>query len=161
MQTKEELEQFYSLSDPWGYQTNDEDTKRKNIILNELGNFEYFKRALDIGCGEGWITKDLPAKKIYGMDLSDNAVSRLPNNVTAVKKPFLKYDLIIATGVLYQQYDVEKILELIKKHAKGIVLTCNIKDWEINNLPIEKQMKEFEFQYREYTQKLRIYNFAS
>jgi 2-polyprenyl-3-methyl-5-hydroxy-6-metoxy-1,4-benzoquinol methylase len=50
---------------------------------------------LDIGCGEGFITEKLPAAEIYGLDLSDNAMSRLPQIVKAVTKPEGKFDLVI------------------------------------------------------------------
>jgi hypothetical protein len=156
MQRKEELDNFYSNEDPWGYITNPDDSKRKEIILSLLDKYD---RALDIGCGEGFITKDLPAKEIYGYDVSDVAMKRLPSNVKPLKVIEGKFDLIIATGVLYKQYDYKWILNKIKECACGTVITCNIKDWEINDL--ENQVSEMEFPYREFTQKLRIYDFTS
>ncbi len=152
-----ELEKWYSTPDPWGYESNQDDIKRKNIILSKLNKY---KRALDIGCGEGWITKDLPAKEIYGIEEADLAAERLPKNIKRIDEPNGKYDLIIATGVLYKQYDYEKMTNWIIKHANGLVLTSNIKSWEINKLPQDKQIHEEEFKYREYTQKLRIYDFS-
>ena len=159
-QTKDDLEEFYLSPDPWDYTKTEDDKFRKKQILDAISPHAPFKRALDIGCGEGFITKDLPAKKIEGIELSDNAANRLPKNVKRVTHPFSKYDLIICTGMLYNQYDHHKFLNWIKEHASGIVVTCNIKDWEINTLPSEYQIHEFEFPYRTYAQKLRVYRWG-
>ena len=45
---------------------------------------------------------------------------------------------------------------MIRKYSSGIVMTISIKDWEINNL--KNQIFEMEFVYRQYTEKLRIFN---
>lgn len=159
METKDQLDNFYNRVDPWGFQTNPEDHNRKRIILEVLESFGFFRNALDIGAGEGWITKDLPAEEIYAIEASEKAKSRLPENVIAIDEPEGKYDLILATGVLYQHYDCQRFLEIIRNHAGGIVLTCNIADWEhpdVKTLPFT-QMDEQRFPYREYTQQLRIF----
>ena len=51
MQTKEQLEQFYQTADPWGYKTNDEDARRKQILLEILNRYPKFDKAIDIGAG--------------------------------------------------------------------------------------------------------------
>lgn len=155
-QDKLELENWYKYSDPWGYETNPDDLKRKAAILQAIPKGKY-RRALDIGCGEGWITKDLPAAEIHGIELSDNAAARLPSNVKRVSEPQGEYDLIICTGMLYKHYDYKQFTDWIKRAAKCIVITCNIKDWETNDLPAAKQVMQSEFPYREFTQKLRVY----
>jgi len=156
MQSQEELEKWYLKNDPWEYTGNKEDDFRKDKILS---NLKTYNRGLDIGCGEGFITKDLPCKAIYGYDLSEIAMSRLPDIVSPMRKIEGKFDLIVATGILYKQYDYRWVIETIKKHAIGTVITCNIKDWEINDLP--NQIHEEEFKYREFEQKLRVYDFTS
>ena len=162
---KEKLENFYQKADPWGYETNTHDQNRKEIILRELKKYtsaQEFFSALDIGAGEGWITKDLPAHKIYGYEVSDVAASRFANNVKRLRDEDLegkKFDLIIATGVFYKQYDYKKMLDMIMKYANGVVLTCNIKDWEMNDLPFK--VKEFDFPYRQYVEHLAIYDFST
>lgn len=161
------MERFYKTKDPWGYETHPDDLYRKMRILNVLSEnvprgTMVFEKALDIGCGEGWITKDLPAREIYGYDLSDTAMSRLPENVVSIGEEFSeqKFDLVIATGVLYKQYDYEWIQEMIRKVATGIVLTCNIKSWEHNNLP--NLIYQDEFKYREkFTERLAIYDLSA
>lgn len=157
MQTKKELENWYLKEDPWEYKTNPYDILRKTRILE---NCKPAKRALDIGAGEGWITKDLPAKEIHGLELSDIATTRFPENVTRALEPEGDYDLVIATGVLYQQYDWEQIHTWIKYHAVKQIVTCNIMDWEIPLL-LEKQVHTEEFPYRQYTQKLRVYDVST
>jgi len=154
---KEYLEKFYSTPDPWGYQKNKDDIKRKKIILKKIDG--KFKRALDIGCGEGWITKDLPADMIYGYEISDNACKRFPKNVKRILEPKGKYDLIIATGVLYEHYDYEFFHKMIEKHASGIVLTCNLllEEMPLNKKPIFKT----QFLYRERIEQLRVYDYSS
>lgn len=157
VQSKQSLEEWYKDPDPWGYETNPDDIARKQKILDILAEHGPYFRALDIGCGEGWITKDLPSPEIHGIERSDAAAERLPDNVTRLHEPYGTYDLIVCTGVLYKQYDWRQITEWIKNSARGIVLTSNIKSWEINELPADKQIFETEFPYRDYIQKLRVY----
>lgn len=159
-QSKQELEDWYSKTDPWGYNDNMDDKDRKMYILDAISPYAPFKRALDIGAGEGFITKDLPAKEIEAIEVSDSASERLPSHVKRVKKPSGVYDLIILTGVLYDQYEGQKMLDWAKEHCDGIILTCNILTWEVNSLPSEKMIHCYTFPYRTYEQILKIYNFG-
>lgn len=166
MQTKAEIEKWYEKKDPWGYEKHPDDIKRRNLILYRLRDLAwklpdlFFERALDIGAGEGFITQDLPAGEVYAIEWSDRAAARLPVPIERIDKPDGMYDLIIATGVLYDQYDNMQIQDWIEGHASGIVLTCNIKSWERNYLDATKIIHEEEFPYREYTQHLVIYNYG-
>jgi tRNA G46 methylase TrmB len=153
MQSKEELENWYLTEDPWGYKINLDDLHRKNKILSILDNYE---TALDIGCGEGFVTTHLPATKIFGIELSDNASLRLPSNVNRLNEPSGKYELVITTGTLYQQYNHQQITQWIKESASHHILVGGIKDWIIWS-DFGKIIKEIEFQYREYTQIVRLY----
>ena len=157
MQTKEELENWYAVPDPWLYLQTEDDTRRKNIILDLLGKY---KRALDIGCGEGFITTDLPAIDIHGIEISDNAARRLPWNVKRVQQPEGVYDLVMTTGTLYQQYNHEQIAEWIRRAAYRHVLIAGIKDWLVPynfGTPIAAK----EFQYRQYTQSVILYEVSA
>lgn len=160
MQSKQELEDWYSEPDRWGYFNNPEDLKRLKKILAILGwGKKRYSKAIDIGCGEGFITQHLPADEIYGLDLSDNATNRLPSNVKAVKEPQGKYDLVISTGTLYAQYDHEAIYKMIMSCASEYILIAGIEDWLIPKdfgTPIEVQ----SFPYREFKQKISIYHVA-
>tara|TARA_B100002019_G_C21244301_1_gene587432 strand:- start:1263 stop:1778 length:516 start_codon:yes stop_codon:yes gene_type:complete len=164
-ETKQKLEKFYEKQDPWGFETHPDDAKRKEIIIEKAIHFckkrmgkKVYDKALELGAGEGWITKDLPAKNVYGYEISDVAKSRWPSNVMEFDEK-IKYDLIIAPGVLYPQYDYMSFIDLIKKHSCGIVITINILNWEIN--PLTGQIYDLEFPYREYIEKFRVYDYSS
>lgn len=154
MQSREELEEWYKRPDPWSYENTEDDLTRKNIILDML--YKQYNRALDIGCGEGFITRDLPAVDIHGIELSDTAASRLPWIVKRVSEPVGIYDLVITTGTLYQQYDHEKIDKMIKKASCRHVLVAGIKAWL---LPYKygKIIDEKEFTYRQFIQRVTLY----
>ena len=115
-----------------------------------------YDRALDIGCGEGFITQNLPATIIHGYDLSTNALNRLPQNVIPCPTPFGKYELVITTGTLYFQYDHETINKMILQYAEKYVLVAGIQEWLIN-YSYGKELKTITFPYREFTQKLTLY----
>jgi hypothetical protein len=158
MQSKQELEDWYSQPDRWGYFNNPEDTKRLEKILFMLGwGKSHYKRAIDIGCGEGFVTTFLPADEIHGLDLSDNALARLPQNVIPVSAPQGKYDLVVSTGTLYQQYDHEGIYQMIMSCASEYILIAGISDWIINK-EFGKQIQMSIFPYREFTQKMTLFH---
>lgn len=128
----EDLERNYDNPDPWGYKTNPADIERKRIILEVLNEFGPFERALDIGCGEGWISTDIPAKEIYGYEASEQATARFPSNVidisnfpaTVLKKP--SFDLVMVTGALYRNYEWEKIVNIVNAVGTKYILTSHI-----------------------------------
>lgn len=71
------------------------------------------------------------------------------------------YDLIIATGVMYIEYDYQQILDAIKSHAKGIVILSNIKNLQVQAIEqLGEPIYEEEYPYREYTQSLKVYDFS-
>lgn len=131
LQSKDDIERWFEQTDPWGYETNESDALRKAKILEalqfalEFSRTKKFKRALDIGAAEGYITRDLPAEEIEAIEVSDNAAARFPKDIKRVHAPSGKYDLIVATGVLYGHYDYETMRYWIKKHAKDIILFCH------------------------------------
>lgn len=153
MQSLEEIEKWYENSDPWGYETNPDDKRRKEKILGVLENYE---RALDIGCGEGWITKDLPAKEIYGVDVSEKALQRLPSNVNKGLGEG-KYDLVCLMGILYPHYGGEKILSDALNLTERHLLITGMKDWLIDLSFLGKPLKEEEFEYRGMIQVIKLY----
>jgi protein-L-isoaspartate O-methyltransferase len=158
MQSKEDLEEWYTVSDPWLYKQTIDDEIRKNLILDVLP-LKYF-RALDIGCGEGFVATDLPAIEIHGIEISDNAAQRLPWNVRRVFSPEGMYDLVITTGTLYQQYNHKEINDWIVTSACRHVLVAGIKDWL---LPYSygKVLIEKQFNYRQYTQQIVLYEVSA
>jgi len=156
VQSKEDLERWYSQSDRWGYFHEPDDSIRLKNILRIL---DYYEKAIDIGCGEGFITRHLPAREIFGVDISENAMSRLPENVTPLNEPNGKYDLVISTGTLYQQYNHKQIYDWVIASAKNHILIAGIKDWLVD-YDFGMQLKTLEFKYREYTQKITLYKWS-
>ena len=157
MQTKQELEDWYGEKDPWKYEITRDDARRKNAILASLGP-RHYERALDIGGGEGWITKELPANDKYCLEISDNALSRLPDTVIGIHEPKGKYDLVLATGVLYQQYDWRQMIDWIKTHASRTIIVAGIKDWLVPEIEeLGKPVDTMEFPYRQYIQQIMRY----
>lgn len=152
MITKAEMDSFYYVDDPWNYQKLEADRNRKEIILATLGELGPFTDALDIACGEGWITGDLPAKTIYGFELSDVAAERFPPNVKRTTQPFeRKYDLMVCTGALYSEYDWPLFVSLMQLCATRLILTCNIAGRELPQAIREIKHKADQIFEREFT----------
>ena len=158
MQSKQELEDWYSEPDRWGYFSNPEDAERLSKVMFMLGwGKRFYDRAIDIGCGEGFITKHLPAGIIHGIDLSNNALNRLPPNVQPVAEPQGKYDLVVSTGTLYQQYDHEAMYQQIMSCASQYILIGGISEWLIDK-NFGRQIQTIIFRYREFNQKMTLYH---
>lgn len=175
IQKKEELEKWHDKEDPWGYNDNKDDAARKEILLAEIPNKNY-GNVLDIGCGQGFITKDLPGQKVYGVDISQSAIdfaNKLSENndrfiykqgsIFEIDKLFdVKFDLVIITGVLYPQYidqSTNLIYMLIDKILKedGIFISVHIDEWYKSQFPYLK-IKQLYYDYRQYTHNLEIYS---
>lgn len=158
MQSKEELESWYANPDPWAYKTTEDDHTRKQKILGMFKN--HYHRALDIGCGEGFLTTDLPATHIDGIELSDLAASRFPSNIKRVHEPHGKYDLVVTMGTIYKQYNHKQMYDWIMSSAQKHILIAGIKDWLIPynyGTPLVIQ----EFKYREYVQSVTLYEVSA
>jgi len=158
MQSKEELEQWYVNPDPWAYKTTEDDAIRKQKILSLLKG--HYIRAIDIGCGEGFLTSELPAIRIDGIELSDYAASRLPYNVRRVHEPDGKYDLVVTTGTLYKQYNHKQIYDWIMSCSSRHILIAGIKDW-LQPYNFGTPLAIQEFKYREYVQSVTLYEISA
>src|SRR5215217_1627254 len=151
IQSKSELEEWYERPDPWDYANDSEDLKRKQILLTEIPDLPY-KSVLDIGCGNGFITTDLPGDNIVGVDLSDKAVeiankTNTKSNISYEAANIFdlinwdrKFDLIIITGVLYPQYvgaSSKLIYLIIDKllNKDGILVSVHINEWYTCRFP--------------------------
>ena len=158
MQPFKEIEESYNNPDPWGYQSNRDDILRRDILIDISKRFGPYERCLDIGAGEGWITKMYPAKEIFGYELSHQAAARFPPNVNRATVIKGKYDLICATGVFYRHYDWRTFLNIIKTHASKHVLVSSIEDWEIPEVnKIGKVLYETRYKYRDWNQRTRMF----
>lgn len=172
LQPLEELEKFYQQNDPWQYETTADDKKRKDIILSEIPPGNY-KKVLDIGCGQGFITRDLPGNHILGVDISFKAINRAKvyqsDRINFIRSDIFnlskttqdKYDLIVITGVLYSQYIgnshnlIYAVIERLLVND-GILLCCHIDQWYKARFPY-LMLEYCFFNYREYTQRLEVY----
>jgi SAM-dependent methyltransferase len=155
-QTKAWVENQYSNPDPWGYQRTKDDAFRKGkmiaacTLLAPLGGF---KNALDIGAGEGWITKDLPATEKCGLELSDNGASRFPMEVMRVAD-FNDgiFDLVISTETMFEHYDWKAIRDTILRACApgGIIVTSNNTKWEVPALvkALGEPLLQWEYPYK-------------
>lgn len=176
IQTRVELEEWYEKEDPWDYESDADDIKRRDILLENLPDRKYIN-VLDIGCGHGYITRELPGKNITGIDLSVRAIKQANKlgkkrgkNINYIAADFFdlnkilrnkKFDLIIITGVLYPQYignakTLSTIIvdDLLKKG--GVLLSVHINEWNPTQFPYLKLAQEY-YDYRGFTHDLQVY----
>lgn len=173
IQSRADLDLFHISEDPWGYENNNEDLKRKEILLSEIP-VQNYKNVLDIGCGQGFVTKDLPGENIWGVDLSQTAIDFAKKNISAGKVNFkqgslfeidrlfeIKFDLIVITGVLYPQYigNSSSLIYLLIDNIlnkNGIILSVHINEWYNCQFPYLK-IRDTYYMYREFMHNLEIY----
>jgi predicted TPR repeat methyltransferase len=172
IQSKEELEKWYERNDPWDYENSPHDSKRKDIFLSELptGSFE---KVLDIGCGNGFITNDLPGKSIIGVDISSKAIeqakSRCKKDIKFIQASIFdlgsildqKFDLIIITGVLYPQWigNTESLIYTIIDNLladNGYLVSVHIDSWYRARFPY-LLVKDYNYDFREFIHKFEVY----
>lgn len=179
IQSSEELEDFYKSDDPWGYEENESDRNRKDILLNEINKLSLPSsiKVLDIGCGHGFITRDLPGSKIVGVDISEKAIKHAnktsgSNRISYIAADMFNltpettkekngFDLIIITGVLYPQYIGESktvIFSIIDKLLKpgGLLISVHINNWYTTKFPYV-MLRNFAYEYREYQHIFEVY----
>lgn len=177
IQSNSELNDFYTKTDPWGYENNPEDQNRKAILMGELEKLPTPKRLLDIGCGHGFVTRNLPGDKVVGVDFSELAIKQADKNS---KEPHINYftadmfdlnrklfeepkgfDMIIITGVLYPQYigQAKNIIyntidDLLS--VGGYIISVHINQWYSCRFPYVK-LKQLTYKYREFEHLLEVY----
>lgn len=175
IQKKEDLERFYAKPDPWSYEANPHDERRRSEILAVVPKCDSI---LDVGCGDGFITFSLNSREIVGIDISENAIaiakeraekSQRSNisfkacSIFSMSKELKRqsFDLIIITGVLYPQY-IGGAMSLVRMEIDklmkpgGYLLSVHINEWnppEFNYTAVENSF----YPYREFTHKLVLY----
>ena len=172
IQSLDDLENWHKEKDPWGYEDNLEDEKRKSILLNHIPEKTY-NRVLDIGCGQGFITQSLPGNHVFGVDISQEAIKfakqrETPNlnfkqaSIFHLQDIFTeKFDLIIITGVLYKQYIgrssslIYLIIDDLLQEG-GNLVSVHIEEWYQSRFPYLK-VNELQYPYRSYSHKLEVY----
>lgn len=172
LQPQDEIEKWHKERDPWGYESFKDDQHRKQILLSELPSIQYAK-VLDIGCGQGFITRDLPGEMVFGVDISHEAIrhaKRLENQRITFQQASIfdlrgrfreTFDLIVLTGVLYPHYignALNLVYLIIDKLLgnKGILASVHIDSWYKARFPYLMR-SEYYYDYREYIHKLEIY----
>jgi hypothetical protein len=76
--------------------------------------------------------------------------------VVPIYFPHGKYDLVVSTGTLYQQYDHKSIYDMIMKFSSNHILISGISDWLIN-YDFGEVISTIEFPYREFNQRTTLY----
>jgi len=77
LRSREEWERWYAKPDPWETEGSDKDRVRTEAILERLKHAR-FVNYLDLGCGEGRLTKALSTlcQNTYAFDIAENALGR-------------------------------------------------------------------------------------
>lgn len=167
-----ELEDWHRQHDPWGYESSPEDRRRKEILLSEIPEGTY-QRVLDIGCGQGFLTKDLPGEQIVGVDIAAEAIAHA-RRLASARLQFKQgsifglekvvepgFDLIVITGVLYPQYIAHALPTVYRTMDRllnngGLLLSVHIEDWYQARFPY-LMLRQHMYPYREFTHRLELY----
>ncbi|MEO8364607.1 MAG: class I SAM-dependent methyltransferase [Pseudoxanthomonas sp.] len=176
LQSRLDLDAFYSDADPWGYSGNPDDERRRAELLSALPRRQ-FKRCLDIGCGNGFVTCSLPGDSVLGIDISPKAIEwarqhaaekgiaeRVKFSPLSLLDPAIadlgRFDLIVVTGVLYDQY-IGKAKSVVRTvvddllEGGGVIASCHIRHW--NHLRFAYTLLDrLLYPYREYTHHLEV-----
>src|SRR5580692_8640119 len=75
MRSAEDFNQFYATPDPWGLSKL---RFRERVIASFLRPYVSDKSVLELGCGEGQLTRTAfkPARHVVAVDISDVAIQR-------------------------------------------------------------------------------------
>lgn len=177
IQSRTELETFHSTPDPWGYEQNEHDRRRKAMLLSEIPQHRYGV-TVDVGCGQGFVTRDLPGDVVLGVDLAEEAIRQARQSASARisfaqgslfelpkvlerQKIQQGVDLLVITGVLYPQYIgkshalVYTLVDSVLREG-GILISVHIASWYRARFPY-LMLKNVFYDYREYTHNLEVY----
>lgn len=166
-------DEFRTGPDPWNYDETPDDQQRRRILLDELSRHA-FDSVLDIGCGNGFITGDIRASKVVGVDMSPGAIKAAKARVQHDSHKFVHasifdlprlnlgtFDLIIVTGVLYPHYigETGSLVYLITDELmrRNSTLVCvHIEEWYQLRFPYPR-VRELRYRYRDYSHLLETY----
>lgn len=177
IQTKNMIEKQYDRNpDPWGYDQNLEDHKRLVKLIEVIPPGKYLE-TLDVGCGNGFITRHLPGLQVLGIDISEKAIAHAIDRCGNHRLKFRagsifdipgmglpRYDLIVITGLLYPHYIGQSsalIHQIIDDQLNpgGILAVCHIEGMNPITFPAVCLYRE-RYPYREFTHLLEIYEKA-
>lgn len=176
-QSKEELESFYNCPDPWQYEGNPSDELRLAKLLSFIPRPLNYRKTLDIGCGNGFVTEHLPGDEVVGIDISENACNAatvrvckreggsrfhiLQGDIWGLSDTDEVFDLIIITGVLYPQYigkGFSVVSEIINNlmNPGSILISVHIDEQCPHRFPFNLLDLSY-YPYREWTHRLEVY----
>ncbi|MDP3998874.1 MAG: methyltransferase domain-containing protein [bacterium] len=98
-----------------------------------LDNKVYAGSLIDIGCGDGYVTKELSdflkIKNIYGLDVNKKLLNKAEKKGIKVihanidyYSPMERYDLVIIYGAVHHIKDTEKLIIKAKTMSKNYIL---------------------------------------
>lgn len=175
--TPEVLTAHYEQEDPWGYEDREDDAARRDRLVSclreRVPNINKL-RVLDVGCGEGFITRALPGAQVVGIDLSKKAIERAQAKTTDKRISYVcldlntareedlsslgSFDIMVVTGVFYKDYLHDGVVERLLTHLKkeGWLLSSHIRSWQKHIVPYPIVFESL-FSYRSYTQHLTLH----
>jgi 2-polyprenyl-3-methyl-5-hydroxy-6-metoxy-1,4-benzoquinol methylase len=108
MRTADEFNAYYATPDPWGVSRA---TFRDRVLRRRLTRFIRNKRVLELGCGEGHLTRAIfhKARSVTAVDISDVAIARA-RALKLRNAAFAAADLL---DVSFEGYDVITAIECI------------------------------------------------
>jgi len=131
IELKKRFDKWFENENPWGNRNTFNDRLYKLKVLEYL-NYHYYKRVLDLGCGEGDFTELIASKveSVKAVDISATAIERAKrrfsqDNIEYICSGALKfvqqdknrYDLIFCLEMLYylEPNEQEELLYYLSK----------------------------------------------
>lgn len=172
----DDTEDEWVSRDPHGYFSNADDRRRVEELLAILPSARY-RRAIDLGSGNGFLTAHLPADEVIGIEVSPRAIdaarqyqsdlwrdrpltfveSSIWDAPKFVPGPF---DLIVATGSLYKRYLgnnlswLDRTIRALAAPAATLV-TCHVAEWPYW-LPTATEIDRWMYPYRSWQHELVV-----
>jgi SAM-dependent methyltransferase len=108
MRTADDFNEYYATPDPWGVSRA---TFRDGVLRRRLMRTIRNKLVLELGCGEGHLTRAIfgKARFVMGVDISDVAIAR----AKALKLRNARFETADLLNVSFEGYDVIAAIECI------------------------------------------------
>lgn len=146
----------------------------KTDMITVESRFRDYKNVIDIGCGNGFITKSLLGVHVTGIDISDTLLTQAQDNHSENlqfhkqslydlmnQKDRTKYDLVLLSEILYEPYIgdsayiIYKIIDYILEE-NGVVITCHADNFYRMRFPYLLKNQVY-FESANYSYKLEVY----